>query len=150
MSQVDSAMLLFRIKARIKTRHTSSNLRIISVAILTVVLEFLAGLEANSLSRRDGYFFAGAGIAADAAFAWLDDENAKATQLDPVAAREGVLHRIEERLDCLFGFQLRNAGLVGKAIDDIEFDHWNVASGSANISLVFFSLGKLAAICASR
>jgi len=118
-------------------RQTISSLRILSVAILTVILEFLPGLKANGLSRRDGHFFAGAGIATDAAFAWLDDENAKAPQLDPIAARKGVLHRIEERLDCLFGFQLRDAGLVGKAIDDIEFDHGNVASGSGEHSLVF-------------
>ena len=114
-----------------------------------MILEFLPGLKANSFSRRNGHFFAGARIAADAAFAWLDDENAKPPQLDPIAAREGVLHRIEERLDCLLGFQLRNAGLVGKAIDDIEFDHGNVASGSGEHSLVL-QLGKLAAICASR
>jgi len=126
----------------------TSNLRIISVAILTnvailtVILEFLPGLKANSLSRRDGHFFTGAGIAPDPAFAWFNDENAKAPQLDSIAAREGVLHRIEERLDCLFSFQLRNAGLVGKAIDDIEFDHGNVASGSDEHSLAF-NFGKL-------
>jgi hypothetical protein len=135
MSRVYSAMLL--------AGKQISNLRIISVgiltsvAILTVILEFLPGLKANSLSRRDGHFFTGAGIAPDPAFAWLNDENAKPPQLDSIAAREGVLHRIEERLDCLFSFQLRDAGLVGKAIDDIEFDHGNVASGSDEHSLAF-------------
>jgi hypothetical protein len=128
MSRVYSAML--PASKQILDLRIISVAILASIAILTVILEFLPGLKANSLSRRDGHFFAGAGIAADPAFAWLDDENAKAPQLDPIAAREGVLHRIEERLDCLFGFQLRDSGFVGKAIDDIEFDHGNVASGS--------------------
>jgi hypothetical protein len=57
--------------ARLLAGKQISNLRIISVgiltsvAILTVILEFLPGLKANSLSRRDGHFFTGAGIAPD-------------------------------------------------------------------------------------
>jgi hypothetical protein len=46
-------------------------------------------------------------------------------------------------------FNFGYAGLVGKAIDDIEFDHGNVASGSGEHSLAF-QFGKLASICASR
>jgi hypothetical protein len=106
---------------------------ILSVAILAVILQFLPGFETDGLTRGYGHLFAGAGISPDAPFAGLDDENAKTAQLDPIAARERVLHRIEERFDCLFGFQLRYAGLVGKPINDIEFDHGIWPPALANI-----------------
>ena len=90
---------------------------------MVVALKFFAGLESNRLAQRDCHFFTSARIASDASLAGLHDEDAKAAQLDPIASRQRVFHRIEERFNRLFCFQLWNSSLIGKSVDDIEFDH---------------------------
>jgi len=99
-----------------------SSITVVRTAIV-VALKFFPGLESNRLTQRDRYFFACARVAPDTALAWLHDEYAKAAQFDPIATRQRVLHRTEERFNRLFGFQLWNSRLVGKSVDDIEFNH---------------------------
>src|SRR5438552_13244654 len=62
--------------------------------IAAVAVKLLARFKANGFSGRNCDFFAGARITADATFARFDDEYAEAAQLDSIAARERVLHRI--------------------------------------------------------
>ena len=49
-------------------------------------VQFLTGLEPDSLSWSDADFGAGAGIATDSGFAGADAENAKSAQFDALAA----------------------------------------------------------------
>ena len=69
-----------------------------------VRLQLFAWLEANRLARRNRDFLAGARVAADAALARFHHKDAKAAQLDPVATRQCVFHRIEQRVHRLLGF----------------------------------------------
>ena len=71
--------------------------------VVTVAMKLLARLEANGFPGRNCDFFAGARITTDAAFARFDYEYAEAAQLDSIAARQRILHRIKERLNCLLG-----------------------------------------------
>jgi hypothetical protein len=93
------------------------------LALEAVGLEFLAGLEADGLTGGDGDLLAGARVAPDAALARLDDEDAEAAQLDALAPRQRLLHRVEEGIDGLLGLHLRDAGAFGHTVHDVEFDH---------------------------
>src|SRR5205085_12079814 len=93
-----------------------------------VGLEFFAGLEADGLALGDGDRFAGARVAPDAALTWFGDEDAEAAQFDPLAARQRLLHRVEERVHGLLGLHLRHARALGDAVYDVEFDHAWLAS----------------------
>src|SRR5215467_1262525 len=70
--------------------------------LLVFVLQFLAWLEPHSFAGRDVYFFARAGIAADAGLARLDAEHAEAAELDTLTAAERLLQGFKNRLDGLF------------------------------------------------
>lgn len=85
-------------------------------------MHLLAGLKANRLARRNWDLLTRAWIAPHAAFPRLDDEDAEASQLDAIAARERCLHRLKQRVHRLFGFQLGHAGSIGYAVDNIYFD----------------------------
>jgi len=100
-----------------------AQMRVPQQRLLAVRLKLLARLKTDGLARRDGHFFSGARITPDAALARLNYENAKTTQLNPIASRQCFLHRMKQRIDGLFGLQFRNAGLVGETIDNIQFDH---------------------------
>src|SRR2546426_8349189 len=88
-----------------------------------LALQFLPRLETNRLPGRNRDFLAGARVSPDAAFPRLDHEHTKAAQLNAVAARQRVLHRMKQSIDGLLGFELGDAGAIGETIDDIEFDH---------------------------
>jgi hypothetical protein len=53
----------------------------------------------------------------------LYGENSEATQLDAVVALQSLLHRIEDRVDGLFGLRLAHAGSGNDPIDQIDLDH---------------------------
>src|SRR5260370_32303076 len=59
-------------------------------------LQFLPRLEPYGLAGRNRDFFTGARIAPDATLAGLNDKDAKAAQLDTVAARQRFLHRMKQ------------------------------------------------------
>jgi hypothetical protein len=96
---------------------------VVKLAVKAVRLQVLAGFKTNRLAGRNRHLLARARVATDAPLARLNYENAKATQFDPVPARQGILHRLEQCFDSLFGFEFRDSGFVGETIDDIEFDH---------------------------
>ena len=75
---------------RDRTRQRISNKLVRFLGSLEA-LEFFAGLKADGFAWRNIDFFPGAGIAADAGLARLDAENAKAAELDALAAAEGLL-----------------------------------------------------------
>src|SRR6266404_2577247 len=85
-------------------------------------LQFLAGLEANSLAGRDADFGARARIASDAGLARADVEHTKAAKLNAVAAFEGLLHAGKDRLNSHFSLGFRDPSLFHHVVDDIQLD----------------------------
>jgi len=86
-------------------------------------LEFFAGLEANGFPGRNVDFFPGAGIAADAGFTRLDAEDAKAAELDALAAAESLLERFENGFDGLLGLGAANVRRGDDGVYDVQLDH---------------------------
>jgi hypothetical protein len=86
-------------------------------------LKLFAGFEANCFPRRDVCDFTCAGVAAHAALAGLDYENAEPAKLYALSALQSVLHGLEQSLDCDFGLNLRNASFIGYLIDYVELYH---------------------------
>ena len=85
-------------------------------------LKFFTRLESYRFTRRNGYFGAGARVAADARLARLHREYAKATELDAVALFQSALHLLEHCFDRHFGFGLGDTGAIHDFVDDVEFD----------------------------
>src|ERR1700751_1104624 len=86
-------------------------------------LQFLARLEADSLTRRDTNLLSGARVAADAGLARLYVKYAEAPELDALAAAQCVLHRLEDGFHRLFGFRSSNIRFLYDGVDDVELDH---------------------------
>src|SRR3954469_3601976 len=86
-------------------------------------LQLFARLEAHSFAGRNADLGSRARIASDAGLSRAYVEHAETAQLDAVALGEGALHALKDRLDCLLGFRLGDAGLSDNFVDDIELDH---------------------------
>src|SRR5689334_16212940 len=71
------------------------------------VLEHLAGLERQHAPRADGDLLPRLGIAARTRVLVADDEVTEARDLDLLAALQGLLDGVEDRLDDLRSFLLR-------------------------------------------
>ena len=82
-------------------------------------LQFLAGLEAHRLARRNGDFRAGARVPSDAGLARPHIEDPESAQFDALAAAQGALHALEDRFYRHLRFGLRDSGLVDHLIDDV-------------------------------
>ena len=95
----------------------------IFLAVSFVRVQFLSRLETNCLARRNRDLLARTRISSDTALARLYDKDAKTPQLDAFTAGQRFLHRMKERVYGLFRLQFRDAGFVGKTIDDIKFNH---------------------------
>src|SRR5207244_12378799 len=95
----------------------------IFLAVTLLRVQFLSRLETNGLTRRNRDLLARPRIASNAALARLYDKDAKASQLDTFTAGQRFLHRMKECVHGLFRFQFRDAGFVGKTVDDIKFNH---------------------------
>jgi hypothetical protein len=91
-------------------------------------LEFLAGLESDGFAGRNISDFSRSRVASNAAFARLDDEYAKAAQLDSLAALQRALHRVEQRFDGRLCFCFWDACFIGNLIDYIKLDHFSLRS----------------------
>src|SRR5215831_3820726 len=87
---------------------------------LADVLEVFARLEADSATRRDAHFLAGARVTADAALTGLHLEYAESAQFDTLAALHGGSHRIENRVDCHLGFDLGDVRDFRNLVDDVD------------------------------
>ena len=105
-----------------RTRQRDSNALVRFLGALEA-LEFFAGLEADGLARRNVDFFTSAGIAADAGFARLDAENAKAAELDALAAAEGLLEGFEDGFDGLLGLGAADVRRGDDGVYDVQLDH---------------------------
>src|SRR5205823_2362761 len=91
--------------------------------LLAQVLEVLAGLEADRAAGRDLDLLARPRVAADAALAGLDLEDAEAAQLDALSAHHRVLHGFEDGLDRRLRLDLRDVRGLGDLVDDVHLDH---------------------------
>src|SRR6185503_6676295 len=92
-------------------------------------LQLFAGLEADRLAGRDRHLDARLRVAPDAALAIAHLEDAEAAQLDPLAARQRVLDRVEDGVDRFGRLDARDVARVGDAVDDVRFDHRLLLSG---------------------
>jgi len=86
-------------------------------------LKFFAGLEPDGFARRNAHLLAGPGIPADAGLARFHIKNAESAKLDAVAATQGILHCLEDRLHGLFGFRAGYVRFLNDCIYDVELDH---------------------------
>jgi hypothetical protein len=98
-------------------------------------LQVFARLESNGLSGRDVHFRAGSGVPADAGLSRFHGKHTKATQLDPIIGLEGVLHAIENGVDCLLRLCFADSRPLHDLIHKIEFDHWNLRISFVSIFL---------------
>ena len=85
-------------------------------------LKFLAGFEADRVAGTDVNLCAGAGIAADAGFAGLHGEDAKAAKFDAVAAGECTLHGSEDCIHGSFGLVAWQPRPLHNALDEVLLD----------------------------
>src|SRR5260221_980330 len=87
------------------------------------VLEFLRHLEDGHAPRGNGHGFAGARIARDARLAILDPERTEAADLDVVAIRKRLRHRIQEAVDRLGDVLLGEPRTLGDLVHEIGLGH---------------------------
>src|SRR5882724_6248362 len=104
------------------TQQNNSNALVRFLGALEA-LEFFAGLEADGFAGRNVDFFTGAGIAADAGLARLDTEDAKAAELDALAAAEGLLEGFEDGFDGLLGFGAADVRRGDDSVYDVQLNH---------------------------
>ena len=86
-------------------------------------LQFLTGLKSNGFAGRNANLLAGPWVAADAGLARFHIKNAESAKLDAVAATQGILHCLEDRLHGLFGFRAGYVRFLNDCIYDVELDH---------------------------
>jgi len=86
-------------------------------------MKLFARFEANRLARSDGDFSTSSGIAADTGFAWLDGEDTEASQFDPVARDEGLLHAVEDGVNCRLCFGSWQSGTLNNPLYKILLNH---------------------------
>src|SRR5260370_39056496 len=91
-------------------------------------LQFLAGLEADGLARRNRNFGASARIPPNAGLARMHVEHTKTAQLNAVAGGESLLHPLEHGFDCKLRLGLGDPGSVDHFIDDVELNHGSLPS----------------------
>ena len=103
-------------------------------------LEVLAGLEADRPARRNPGLHASPRVAADAALAGLHLEDPEASQLDPFAFHQGVLHGLEDGeaivgSDGIHGYkEVPQVGFIeGEITDRSDLDESEVAQRVARV-----------------
>ena len=85
-------------------------------------MQLFAGLEADSLSGRDGDLGSGTGIASDAGLAWLYGEDAESAQLNAVALAKRLFHGLEDGIDGGFRLDAGKPGSFDNSLDEILLD----------------------------
>src|SRR2546428_9799349 len=88
-----------------------------------VKANLFARLKAHCLSGWNGNLISCTRISTNPALSWFDHEDAKSAQLNPITPLHGRLQRIENRLNCLFGFNFRDSELSRNPIHNVLFDH---------------------------
>ena len=85
-------------------------------------MKFLAWFETNCLTRRNAYFCAGSGIAANARFPGPDAEDAESAELDAITAGQGLLKSFKDRVYGCLGFSPRQACPFDNVVHNILLD----------------------------
>jgi hypothetical protein len=96
--------------------------RLVRFDLLVEQMKFLAGLEPDSLARRDADFSTGTGIAANARLARFYGKDAEATKLDSVPRDEALLHGVKDGVYRCFRLDLWKASSVYDPLDEILLD----------------------------
>jgi len=86
-------------------------------------LQFFARFKPDRFAGGDRNLCSGSRIAADAGLSRSHVEHAKSSQLNTIAASQGLLHALEHGLDSHLGFGLGNAGFCHHFVNDIELNH---------------------------
>src|SRR4030095_34100 len=110
-------------------------------------LQFLARFESNGFTLRNGHLRAGARIAAYAALARLNHENAEPAKLNALAAFHSLFHSFKKSFDSDLGLHFRNAGFFRDVVNDVKFDHKSPCAESVYsilLLLVFYEVCKKA------
>src|SRR5262245_1315277 len=87
------------------------------------VLEFLGDFEDRNASLRHGRRLTRARVARDASLAVLHLERPEATDLQVLALRQGVRHRLEELIHGLCDLLLRQSRFGSDVLDDFGLGH---------------------------
>jgi len=111
--------MVLRVKAN-SARSASTDKR--GTTRLLQSLQFLAGLEADRLAGRNGYFRAGTRVTSDASFARTHIENTESAKLDALTLRQRPLHAFENGFHGHLGFGFGNTGFIDDFVDDIELN----------------------------
>ena len=96
-------------------------------------MKLFARLEANCLARGNRNFSTCSGIAANAGFAWFYGEDTEAAQFDAVARDEGLLHAVEDGVNCRLCFGSRQSGTLNNPLYKILLNH----SGPPSLGCIF-------------
>jgi len=98
-------------------------------------VQFFAGLEADRLAGSDGHFSAGSGIAPDAGLARLDSEDAESAKFNTITGDQGLLHALEDGVDCGFRLGSGQTGAFNNPLYEILFNHLGAILGCNFINL---------------
>jgi hypothetical protein len=85
-------------------------------------VELFAGFEADSFAGSDADLGAGAGVAADAGFAGANAEDAKAAELNTLAAGEGFFQAFKDCIDDGLGLGPGKTGTFDDLVDNVLFN----------------------------
>src|SRR5487761_2341554 len=80
----------------LRRRRSAADSRSSTQCVLFERLQFLAGLKAHCLARRDRDLGAGTRVASDAGLARAHVEDSEAAQLNSLAAPQGALHAFKD------------------------------------------------------
>jgi dCTP deaminase len=97
-------------------------------------MKFLAWFETNCLTRRNAYFCAGSGIAANARFPGPDAEDAESAELDAITAGQGLLKSFKDRVYGCLGFSPRQACPFDNVVHNILLDQCPCPSIEENLA----------------
>jgi hypothetical protein len=86
-------------------------------------LQFLARFESNGFTLRNGHLRAGARVAAYAALARLNYENAEPAKLNALTAFHSLFHSFKKSFNGDLGLHFRNAGFFRDVVNDVKFYH---------------------------
>jgi len=85
-------------------------------------MEFFAGFEAHGFAGSNGNFGSGARVPTDSGLSGADIEDAKASQLDPLAVAESFLKALEDGVHSGLGLHAGQAGPFDDVVDDVLFN----------------------------
>jgi hypothetical protein len=85
-------------------------------------VELFAGFEAHGFAGSNGNFGSSAGVPADSSLSGANIEDAKASQLDPLAIGESFFEALEDGVHSGLGLDAGQAGPFDNVVDDVLFN----------------------------